>query len=381
MNVGPKLASGIQNTGKNYYMRSNSMHMKPIVTSDIIKIIDKFNPNKSAGHDNVGNYTIKKVGKEIVKPLTNIFNLSLLTGVVPDKLKTAKVIPIYKKADFAIFSNYRPVSLLSCFSKILERLVFDRCVNFINNQEILNDKQYGFRPKHSTYMAIAQLVDKITNAVEKNETTIGIFLDLSKAFDTIDHSILLHKLEHYGFRGIEWFKNYLSNRTQYVAFNNCTSESGNITCGVPQGSILGPLLFILYVNDITYTSNVLDFILFADDTTILYSHKDINSKIELINKELDEVTNWFKANKLSVYASKTNFMIMGTPHMTSTKTREDLNVLLDNTVLERVKFTKFLGVLIDECLAWKNHIDCISKTVSRNIGVMNNLKGILTDVE
>ena len=217
------------------------------------------------------------------------------------------------------------------------RLVFDRCVNFINNQEILNDKQYGFRPKHSTYMAIAQLVDKVTNAVEKNETTIGIFLDLSKAFDTIDHSILLHTLEHYGFCGIvlEWFKNYLSNRTQYVAFNNCTSEPGNITCGVPQGSILGPLLFILYVNDITYTSNVLDFILFADDTTILYSHKDINSKIELINKELDEVTNWFKANKLSVNASKTNFVIMGTPHMTSTKTREDLNVLLDNTVLER----------------------------------------------
>ena len=140
-------------------------------------------------------------------------------------------------------------------------------------------------------MAIAQLVDKITNAFEKNETTIGIFLDLSKAFDTIDHSILLYKLEHYGFSGIvlEWFKNYLSNRTQYVAFNNCTSEPGNITCGVAQGSILGPLLFILYpgvlyVNDITYTSYVLDFILFADDTTILYSHKDMNRKIELITK-------------------------------------------------------------------------------------------------
>ena len=185
----------MQNTGKNYHdylpdMRSNSMHMKPIVASDIIEIIDKFNPNKSAGHDNIGNYIIKKVGKEIVKPLTKIFNLSLSTGVVPDKLKTAKVIPIYKKADSAMVSNYRPVSLLSCFSKILERLVFDRCVNFINNQEILNDKQYDFRPKHSTYMAIAQLVDKITNAVEKNETTIET---------TIDCSILLHKLEHYGF--------------------------------------------------------------------------------------------------------------------------------------------------------------------------------------
>ena len=190
-------------------------------------------------------YPLKKVGNEIVKPLTNIFNLSLSTGVVPDKLKAAKVIPIFKKADSAIFSNYRPVSLLSCFSKILERLVFDRCVNYINDQDIFNDKLYGFRPKHSTYMAIAQLVDKITNAVEQNETTIGIFLDLSKAFDNIDHGILLHKLEHYEFRGIvlEWFKNYLSNRRQYVAFNNRTSEPGNIICGVPQGSILGPLLF------------------------------------------------------------------------------------------------------------------------------------------
>ena len=143
--------------------------------------------------------------------------------------------------------------------------------------------------------------------LKKNETTMGIFLDLSKAFDTVDHSILLN-LEHYGFRGIvlEWFKNYPSNRTLYVAFNNCTSDLGNITWGVPQGSILGPRLFILYVNDITYTSNILDFILFADDTTILYSHKDVNSKINVVNKDLYEVTNWFKANKLSVNATKTN---------------------------------------------------------------------------
>ena len=174
------------------------------------------------------------------------------TGIVPEKLKTANVKPIYKKSDADVFSNYHPVSLLPCFSKILERLVFDRCVDYINTHEILNEKQFGFRPKHLTCMAIAQLVDKVNTAVEKNETTIGIFLDLSKAFDTMDHKILLHKLEHYGFRGIvlQWFENYLTSRTQYVYYNNCKSLQRDIVCGVSRGSILGPLLLILYVNDI-----------------------------------------------------------------------------------------------------------------------------------
>ena len=386
VNIGPKLASNIHSSGKNYYdylkdPKNSNMYMKPIVEMDITKIIEKFNQNKSAGNDDIGNYIIKRVAKEIVKPLTLIFNLSISTGIVPNKLKIAKVIPIYKKQDAEIFSNYRPVSLLPCFSKILERLVFDKCIDYINTYEILNDKQFGFRSKHSTYMVIIELVDKINTAVEKNETTIGIFLDLSKAFDTIDHSILLYKLEHYGFRGIvlKWFENYLSNRKQYVSYNSHESQLEDIVCGVPQGSILGPLLFILYVNDITYTSNVLDFILFADDTTILYSHENIESKIDVVNAELKEVSNWFKTNKLSVNASKTNYMLLGTSHMTSSKIQQDLNVILDNTVLDRVSHTKFLGVLIDENLTWKYHIDCVSKTLSRNIGIMNKLKYFVPD--
>ena len=148
---------------------------------------------------------------------------------------------------------------------------------------------------------------------------MGIFLDLSKAFDTIDHNILLYKLEYYGFRGnvLKWFTDYLYNRKQYVLYNSCKSEYKNILCWVPQGSILGPLLFILYVNDITNTSNVLEFVLFADDTTITYSHSQVISKFDMINNELQEVTNWFKANKLSVNASKTNYMLLGTNHKLS----------------------------------------------------------------
>ena len=153
------------------------------------------------------------------------------------------------------------------------------------------------------------------------------------------------------------------NRKQYVFYNSCKSEYKNILCGVPRGSILGPLLFILYVNDITYPSNVLEFVLFADDTTITYSHSEVISKFDMINNELQEVTNWFKANKLSVNASKTNYMLLGTNHKSS-RLDEDASIILDNTNFKRVNDTKFLGVSIDENLNWTNHIETISKNIS-----------------
>ena len=195
-------------------------------------------------------------------------------------------------------------------------------------------------------------------------------MDLSKAFDTFDHDILLHKLEYYGFRCIvlDWFRSYLKNRKQFVRYQSCNSEYKNVTCGVPQGSILGPLLFILYVNDITNTTSLFEIILFADDTTLLYSHPDISSKITSINMELNEISNWFKANKLSVNASKTNYMILGTSHITNKYidiseychdddiniafhnkekvTKQKINVILDDVSLERITFTKFLGVIL-----------------------------------
>ena len=254
-------------------------------------------------------------------------------------------------------------------------------MDYINNYNILNEKQFGFRPKHSTNMAIIELVDKIANAVERNETTDGIFLDLSKAFDTINHDILLYKLEYYGFRGVtlDWFKSYLSNRKQFVRYQMHDSNHKIINCGVPQGSILGPLLFILYIKDIVNTTSLLELILFADDTTLLFSHPDIASQNDIINIELQEICNWFQANKLSVNATKTNYVVLGTPQSTRkfTDIKQNIDNLNDSELtsssdVEKVKLnikldgvslssTKFLGVIIDENLTWKNHIDAISK--------------------
>ena len=275
-------------------------------------------------------------------------------------------------------------------------------MDYINKNNLLNEKQFGFRPNHSTYMAVIELVDKIANAVERNEPTLGIFLDLSKAFDTINHDILLYKLEYYGFRGValDWFKSYFINRKQFVRYQMHDSYHKIINCGVPQGPILGPLLFTLYINDIVNTTSLLELILFADDTTLLFSHPDIASQNEIINNELQEICNWFQANKLSVNASKTNYMVLGTHHSTrkfidinqdidilndseSTNSRDvekrELNIKLHGVSLNRVSSTKFLGVIIDENLTWKNHIDAISKTISRYVGMLTKLKHFVSE--
>ena len=245
-------------------------------------------------------------------------------------------------------------------------------MDYIDKNNLLNEKQFGFRPNHSTYMAIIELVDKIANAVERNETTVGIFLDLSKAFDTINHDILLYKLEHYGFRGValDWFKSYLSNRKQFVRYQMHDSNHKIINCGVPQGSILGPLLFILYINDIVNTTSLLELILFADDTTLLFSHQDVASQNDIINNELQEICNWFQANKLSVNASKTNYMVLGTHHSTKKfiDINQDIDILTDSesfgsTDVEKVKLNvKLDGVSLNRVSSTKFWVLLLMKT-------------------
>ena len=192
---------------------------------------------------------IKQSVNVISQPLTHIINLSITHGIVTNEMKIARVIPLFKAEDRDVFTNYRPVSILPSFSKFIERIIYNRFFEYFNKYNILYDKQYGFRKNHSTSLALVDLYDKISTAIDQKEIAVWIFLDLSKAFDTVNHSILFDKLKHYGIRGLafEWVKSYFSNRLQFIQFNDCFSASKNISCGVPQGSILGPLFFLLYI--------------------------------------------------------------------------------------------------------------------------------------
>lgn len=313
-NIGPSLAAKIpppDNINDNICPISNASHsifLSPATQEEILDVTSTLKASTSCGVDGISSNILRQIMPNIIDPVVYIFNLSISTGSVPSPLKVAKVIPIFKAGDKHSFSNYRPISILPALSKVLEKLIYSRIIKFLNKYNILSDNQFGFRAKHSTYMAINKLYDKITTALDQKLCTVGIFLDLSKAFDTLDHQILLNKLNSYGIRGLAnlWIKNYLMNRNQFVMFNYHSSSISLIRCGVPQGSILGPLLFLIYINDLSRCSSILQFIMFADDTNIIYSHHDPKLLELTLNEELKIISNWFKLNKLSLNIKKKN---------------------------------------------------------------------------
>ena len=264
-------------------------------------------------------------------------------------------------------TNYRPVSVLPAFSKILEKLVYNRLVKYLEKYDILSSNQYGFRKNYSTFHALVHLYDKISAAIDSKQIALGLFIDLSKAFDTVNHEILLKKLEFFGIRGLalEWFRSYLSRRLQQVQYNGQTSMPKGIRCGVPQGSILGPLLFLIYINDLCQVTNILDVILFADDTNIFYSHKDPNFLNTIVNTELHKLSSWFQGNRLSINVKKSNFVIFK-----SAQNRQnlDFSFFIDNNQIDRVEEVVFLRVILDQNLNWKSHIHNVARKISKSLG-------------
>ena len=298
------------------------------------------------------------------------------TGNFPDKLKVGKITPIYKKDNEQHLENYRPVSTLPIFGKIFEKVIFTRLYSFFVSQGLLHDKQFGFRKNHSTNHALNYSISHIKSQISKGYHTLGIFIDLSKAFDTIDHGILIKKLEHYGIRGpmLSLLASYLANRKQCVSVLGETSTLLSVIYGVPQGSCLGPLLFLIYINDLGSLSKDSEIILFADDTNIFVSAQTLESAFKTAQTVLNKISGYMNCNKLHINLDKSCFMLFQkrkTEISPDPTQNFDLKIL--GTPLPQVDQTKFLGVIIDDELSWQPHVKSLVKKLSCCTGRLNRI--------
>jgi hypothetical protein len=366
-------------TFKDYLPASslNSLVLLPTSPQEIMIINKSLKITNSSGIDDINPHVASQVMDILSDPLAKIINSSLINGEIPLELKIATVTPIYKQGAKTELSNYRPISVLPFFSKLFERIMYDRLFSYIKQKNLLYVLQHGFQPAHSTSMSLLDIQDKISESMDKNEYSLGIFLDLAKAFDTVDHKILLAKLEHYGIRdrALDWLRNYLIDRQQQVRCNNYLSKRLPIRHGVPQGSILGPLLFIIYINDLPNSTSLLHFILFADDTNVFLSNSSYEQLFKTANIELKSVSDWFRANKLSLNLSKTNLILFRSNKKQPPLTPNDL--IIDDKTIPQVSSTKFLGVYIDQHLKWKVHIEEINKKITKNIGILKRISHVI----
>ena len=347
----------------------------PLTTSlEITSLINGLK-DSSPGLDGI-HVKILKLSATVLAPIiSKLINLSFSVGIFPDRLKIAKIIPVFKGGEHEEISNYRPISILNSISKIFERSMSNRLLEFLKLNNILSNCQFGFCKNSSPQLAITQLIDKILQDLANGKYSVSIFLDLKKAFDTLDHNILLEKLQYYGIKNVyhKWFTSYLSNRKQCTIINNSVSDFSNLITGVPQGSTLGPLLFLLYINDIVESSKILKFTLFADDTNITHSDLDINNRATTVNTELKLISTWLLSNKLSLNTDKTKYIVFtGNKIITN-----DIEIVICNTKIAKTSTMKYLGVYIDHKLTWRDHIDYVTNKISKSNGILHKIKHLL----
>ena len=358
----------------------HTIYIQPTTKQEIEKLIDGLVNKNSSGYDDITNNLLKSIKTAISTPLEILFNISLSTGEFPDLMKLGDVIPLYKAKEKYLTTNYRPISLLTTTSKILEKLMYKRTYHFLTETNQLYDGQYGFRSKHSTEHAISELIGSIAKGLENNKYTIGIFLDLSKAFDTLNHRILLEKMEKYGIRGHAqaWFESYLKNRKMR---SKCIPESTGKTeysdyyqveYGTPQGSCLGPLLFIIFTNDFYLNIKHANSLLFADDTTLYQSHRKLSYLKWTMEEELKNTMDWFRANQLTLNLSKT-VCILFSPNPKIT----NIELNIDTIELSSVDNTKFLGMWVDRQLNWKKHMSTVLAKIKQNTNMLKVSKKFL----
>ena len=339
----------------------------------VYKILSQLDTNKATGPDGIGNLILREASVPLAEPLANLFNYCISLGYFPDIWKIANVLPLYKKDDPMIFNNYRPISLLPCISKVFERILFNHIFTFLKRNNLINKSQSGFIPGDSTVNQLLAICDKLYKCVDDGDEMISVFLDLTKAFDRVWHKGLIYKLENIGICGklLELLKSYLHNRKQFTSINGCSSTTKILRAGVPQGSVLGPLLFLIYINDIS-DNLISDTFLFADDSSLFQRvhNGNVDVATRLVNRDLCEIERWTKQWLISINIKKTVVMLFSRKRSPSVLPP----ILLDGCALSIVNEHKQLGLTFNSQLTWSNHISNITSKCNRIIGMITRYK-------
>ena len=330
---------------------NNSFFLSPTLPEEVNKLILSLNHTKADGPGSIPTKLLKLISPTISELFSQITNECFVDGIFPDCMKDAYIVPIHKKESKLEPGNYRPISLLSNLSKIFEKLLHSRLYSFLEKHQCLYQNQFGFRQGHSTKYALISLTENIRKALDKGQFAAGIFIDLQKAFDTVEHSILLRKLDHYGIRGVanNLFKSYLSNRHHTAIINNVCSDKILIKHGVPQGSVLGPLLFLIYINDLHFAIKHSQTLHFADDTSLLCCNNSLKQLNQNVNEDLKLLCIWLRTNKISLNTKKTELIILF--RSKQKKINKHLNFRLSGQKLTPSKQVQYLGVTLDEHLS------------------------------
>ena len=381
--VGRKLADKLQDTEKSFSAFLHNACKKTLFLGDIglheiIEEILGICITKAMGFDDIPPKVIKWAPHLFAPILHVLYNKCLHMGYYPSNMKIARVVPIHKEDDKNNVNNYRPISVLTQFNRIFERILAKRLMNFFEANNIISSKQFGFLKKHSTEHAILDLKEFIMENLNKQEISAVLFLDLQKAFDSVNHKILLQKLLHYGVRGppLELMTSYLTNRRQYTTVGGMKSDLDFVLWGVPQGSVLGPLLFILYINDLPKSSNMNAW-LFADDSAMGLASSSFDDLQVCFNHEVNKAQEWLLANKLSVhYAKKTKYILFIPPHRVKEKP-PDFMLKMSGKIIAQTDTYKYLGILFDEKLNWKPQIDKMCSKLSSVCGVISKVRHYL----
>ena len=379
-NVGPSIDKKIKQSKYDFHHYLNKVKtektffISPTEPQEVFNFIHSLDINKTLGPNSIPVYILKVFNHFFSENLAKIINISFETGIFPDLCKVAKVIPIYKKENPLLCSNYRPISLLPIFSKIFEKVIYKRMFCYLTKNNLIYKRQFGFRENHSTNHALISITESIKADIDKGNIVGGIFLDLQKAFDTVNHTILCSKLSYYGFRGKinDLIQSFLSHRHQYVTINGFDSSQLEIKCGVPQGSTLGPLLFLLYINDLRYSLQKSTASHFADDTSITFSSKKLKTLETILNTDLKSISDWLKANRLSLNVDKSKLLIFR-----SKQRKLDLNYIsikMEGSRLIPCENVKYLGLYLDKNLSWDFHVNQLSKKLSRTNGILSKIR-------